>query len=56
MLQDETVNNAAGVLEITQLVSAVLNPAPDTVTTVPEGPEIGLSVIVGVGVVTVKVA
>jgi hypothetical protein len=36
--------------------SAGANPAPVTTTTMPTGPELGLSVIVGVVVVTVNVA
>lgn len=39
-----------------QALSAVLNPAPVTVTAVPAGPELGFSPITGAGVVTVKVA
>ena len=36
--------------------SPVLKPLPETVTEVPTGPELGVSVIDGVGTVTVNVA
>ncbi len=60
IVQDDTggpvVISVPGELEIAHVASAVLNPLPVTVTTVPTGPELEESVIVGVSVMTMNVA
>jgi hypothetical protein len=50
------VKRPVGAVVIPQVVSVTTNPVPETVTKVPSCPEVGESVIVGVGVVTVNVA
>jgi len=55
-VQPTGVTTLVGLLEMTQVVSAAANPLPVTLTAVPAGPALGVRVIAGVGVVTVKVA
>jgi hypothetical protein len=56
IVHDGLVTIFVGVLLIVVQVSVGLNPLPLTVTEVPGGPELGVSVIEGDGTVTVKVA
>jgi len=56
IVQVPVAPNPEGLLERVPIVSAPLKPPPLTVTGVPVGPAVGLSVICGPVVVTVKIA
>jgi len=60
VIEHETDAKITGVVgdcrKLQRPASAALKPVPPTVTPVPEGPPVGERVIVGVFVVTVKVA